>query len=108
MKATIHAQPKLSPGFCYSVRKWIGALAAALEGHRCTGIHRRHRGTFPCAFGSASATISIGWVSRWTWAPMLHGEQCISAPTSKVLVFALATDEEQVMAEITASLLGTQ
>jgi acetate kinase len=33
------------------------------------------------------------------------GEQCISAPTSKVLVFAMATDEEQVMAEIVGRLI---
>ena len=92
--------------FCYSVRKWIGALAAVLEGVDVL--------VFTGGIGEHSQIIRQRICDDLDWLGVtldmganVHGEQCISAPQSKVLVFALATDEEQVMAEIVVRLLST-
>jgi acetate kinase len=91
--------------FCYSVRKWIGALAAALEGIDVL--------VFTGGIGEHSQIIRQRICDDLDWLGVtldmganVHGEQCISAPTSKVLVFALATDEELVMAEIASVMLN--
>ncbi len=91
--------------FCYSVRKGIGALTAALEGLDVL--------VFTGGIGQHSQVIRQRICDDLDWMGITldmganaHGEQCISAPRSKVLVFALATDEERFMAETTRRLLG--
>ncbi len=91
--------------FCYSVRKGIGALAAALEGVDVL--------VFTGGIGANSPVLrqricdDLDWVGvTLDMGANAHGEPCISAPRSKVTAFALPTDEERVMAQIALHLLG--
>jgi acetate kinase len=85
--------------FCYQARKHIAAMAAALEGVDVI--------VFSGGIGSNSVQIrqriceDLEWLGL-TLDPQANagGEPCISAPASKVMAFALPTDEEAVMAEI--------
>ena len=92
--------------FCYSVRKWTGALAAALEGVDVL--------VFTGGIGANSHVIRQRICDQLDWLGILldmganvHGEPCISAPQAKIMVFALPTDEERFMAETVLTLLPT-
>ena len=90
--------------FCYQARKWIGALAAALEGLDVL--------VFTGGIGEHSAVLrqricdDLDWMGV-TLDPQANrmGEPCVSAPASKIMVFAIPTDEEREMAEICGKLL---
>ncbi len=84
--------------FCYQTRKWVAAMAAALEGIDVL--------VFSGGIGANAPVIrqriceDLDWMGLTidTQANATKGELCISAPGSKVMIFALPTDEESVMA----------
>jgi acetate kinase len=90
--------------FCYQARKWIGALTAALEGVDVL--------VFTGGIGEHSAILRQRICDQLDWlgvtldpAANRGADQCISAPSSKVMVFALPTDEEREMADIAIELI---
>ena len=94
--------------FCYQTRKWIAAMAAAIEGIDVL--------VFSGGIGANAAVVRQRVCEDLDWmgltidpqANATKGELCISAPASRVMIFALPTDEEFVMAATVRDILALQ
>jgi len=91
--------------FCYQVRKWIGAFAAALGGLDTL--------VFAGGIGENAARVRQRICAALSFLGIeLDGTQnaanasVISAPTGRVLVRVMKTDEERTIAEMACDLLG--
>ncbi|MBX3441952.1 MAG: acetate/propionate family kinase [Planctomyces sp.] len=91
--------------FCYQARKWIGALAAALEGLDVI--------VFSAGIGENSPTIRTRICKRLRHLGVALDEQrngrndsLISAPEATVAVRVIPTDEESMIAADVAELAG--
>ena len=91
--------------FCYSVRKAVGALAAALEGVDLI--------VFTGGIGENAAPIrqriceDLEWLGlSFDHAANRGSDSCISAPASKVWALVVPTDEEAYMAQLAWKMAG--
>lgn len=91
--------------FVYRIVREIGSLAAAMEG--LDGI------VFTGGIGERSAAIRAAITKGCAWlgveiakADDGEGERRIDVPNSNVAVWVIPTDEERMMAQLTADLLG--
>jgi acetate kinase len=85
--------------FCYSVRKGIAAMAGALQGLDLL--------VFSGGIGAHAYQLRARICEDLDWLGVSFdpdanrsSDLCISAPTSKVMVLAMATDEEAFMAGV--------
>ena len=93
--------------FCYQVKKWIGAFAAAMGGLDTL--------VFSGGIGENAPPIrqrvcaGLGFLGIELEEPRnTANESVISSPTSRVTVRVIPTDEERVIAETVRRLLGSE
>jgi acetate kinase len=91
--------------FCYQARKWIGALAAALGGLDTL--------VFAGGIGERAAPVrericaGLGFLGLALDERRNHaGRAVISAPSSKIVVRLIHTDEERMIAQMVAATIG--
>jgi acetate kinase len=90
--------------FCYSVRKGIAAMAAALQGVDLL--------VFSGGIGAHAHQLRARICEDLDWLGVSFdpdanrsSDLCISAPTSKIMVLAMETDEEAFMAGVVMELM---
>ena len=88
--------------FCYRIRKYIGAYAAAMNGVDCI--------VFTAGIGENAASVRAAIVSKLSWLGIELDEEKnntrgrearISTPDSKVQVWVVPTNEELMIARDT-------
>jgi acetate kinase len=91
--------------FCYRIRKYVGAYLAVLEGAEAI--------VFTGGIGENSPEIRRRVCERLGWAGLTldpsrnaAGAERISADGSRLAAYAIRTNEEQLIAEEAAQLLG--
>jgi acetate kinase len=91
--------------FCYRIRKYVGAYLAVLEGAEAI--------VFTGGIGENSPEIRRRVCERLGWAGLtldpsrnVAGAERISTDTSRLAAYAIRTNEEQLIAEEAAELLG--
>ena len=90
--------------FCQEARKHAAAMAAAMQGIDVLVLSGGIGANAPVI--RQRICEDLDWLGiAFNPAANAAGELCISAPHSKVLVFAIPTDEERVMAGIVSSMV---
>ena len=92
--------------FVSRVRREIGGLSAVLGGLDCHRLHRRHRRERLAHPQSRARRHGMDRHSCRSTKPMPRSERIISAKGSPVVALILKTDEERMIAEHTAEILG--